>query len=361
MKIEMNHSRSMKGKKLKDQEDISSYTWSPEQMLELIMKEEVWEINWVEKGIPKLVDEILDNYEKYGGMDHLEGIDLPSNQAVINVLEDLLAILFPGYHGKMEIDKSNIRHFLGKTLNSIYSSLVEEVDKSLKYVYRRIKTYPEDVYNRRAQVVVKELLEKIPEIRAHLKGDVQAAFNGDPAAKSTDEVILSYPCVLAITTYRIAHELYIRGISLVPRIMSEYAHSKTGIDIHPGAKIGKNFFIDHGTGVVIGETAEIGDNVKIYQGVTLGALSFPKNEKGLIIKGRKRHPTISNNVVIYSGATLLGGETIIGDAAVIGGNVWITSSIPPDTQVTIVPPKLRYKNINCDNSKEDYSSKNGDR
>ena len=202
---------------------------------------------------------------------------------------------------------------------------------------------PEDVCHTRAEIVVKELLEKIPEIRELLSGDIEAAYKGDPAAISAEEVILSYPYVLAITTYRIAHELYLRGVPLIPRIMSEHIHSLTGIDIHPGAKIGKNFFIDHGTGVVIGETTEIGDNVKIYQGVTLGALSFPKDEKGNIIKGRKRHPTIGNNVVIYSGATLLGADAVIGDNVVIGGNVWITSPVPSGTRITIAPPEQKYK------------------
>jgi len=179
-----------------------------------------------------------------------------------------------------------------------------------------------------------------------LSEDIQAAYDGDPAAKSTDEVILSYPCVLAIATYRIAHELYVRGVPFMPRIMTEYAHSQTGIDIHPGAKIGKSFFIDHGTGVVIGETTEVGDNVKIYQGVTLGALSFPKDEKGCIVRGRKRHPTVGNNVVIYSGATILGSEAVIGDNSVIGGNAWITSPIPPGTKVIQAPPNLNYKSNN---------------
>jgi serine O-acetyltransferase len=199
------------------------------------------------------------------------------------------------------------------------------------------------VCRKRAETVVKELLEMLPEIRAKLSGDIQAAYDGDPAATSIEEVILSYPCVLAITTYRIAHELYVRGVPLIPRIMSEYVHSLTGIDIHPGAKIGRNFFIDHGTGVVIGETAEIGDNVKIYQGVTLGALSFPKDEKGRIIKGRKRHPTVGNNVVIYSGATILGADAVIGDNVTVGGNVWITSRIEPGTKITLASPERHYK------------------
>ena len=316
-------------------------------MLELVLrKQEVLEENWVEKVIPKLVDEILKNYEKYDSLNYLEGKDLPSTDIVIDVLEHLLTILFPGYYGKRQIIISDIRSFLNNTLNLITDKFVGEIDKSLKYICRKIETCPEDVCIRRSQLVVKEFLEQLPMIRVYLKGDIQAAFDGDPAARSTEEVILSYPCVLAIATYRIAHELYIRGIPIIPRIMSEYAHSKTGIDIHPGAKIGKNFFIDHGTGVVIGETAEIGDDVKLYQGVTLGALSFTKDEKGRISKGGKRHPAIGNNVIIYSGATILGGETFIGDAAVVGGNVWITTSIPSNTQVTIIPPKLRYKNIN---------------
>jgi len=299
--------------------------------------------DWAETGLPPLVDEILRNYETFGGMDHLEGKDLPSKKVVIEVLEDLLTVFFPGYLGKTGITKSNIKYFLGNTLTSVFARLTEEVEKSLKYICRKIKECPEDICRERAQVVVRELLERIPEIRSLLSGDIEAAYNGDPAAVSTEEVILSYPCVLAITTYRIAHELYLRGIPLIPRIMSEHIHSQTGIDIHPGAKIGKNFFIDHGTGVVIGETAEIGDNVKIYQGVTLGALSFPKDEKGRIIKGRKRHPTVGNDVVIYSGATLLGAEAIVGDNVTIGGNVWITSKVAAGTRITIAPPELKYK------------------
>jgi serine O-acetyltransferase len=314
-------------------------------MLETIMKgQETVADNWVEEGLPKLADEIMENYKNYGGINRLEGNDLPSKENVIEILEDFITIIFPGYLGRVEVTRSNIKHFLDEILPLTYSRLVVEVEKSLKCVCRKVKKCPEDICYRRAEVVVKELLEKIPEIRIILRGDIQAAYDGDPAAKSIDEVILSYPCVYAIATYRIAHELYVRGIPLVPRIMTEYAHSKTGIDIHPGARIGRNFFIDHGTGVVIGETTEIGDNVKIYQGVTLGALSFPKDEKGKIIKGRKRHPTIGNDVVIYSGATILGAEAIIGDDAIIGGNVWITSAIPPGTQVTLVPPEHNIKN-----------------
>jgi len=321
-----------------------SYCWSTEKLVDTLMNNySDVEKNWVETGLPGLVEDVMKNYQTIGGMDHLEGRDLPSKKIVIEVLEDLVTLLFPGYLGKAEITKANIKYLLGTTLASTYTRLTNEVEKSLKYICRKIKECPEDICQKRAQVVVRELLEKLPEVRALLSGDIQAAYDGDPAAVSNEEVILSYPCVLAITTYRIAHELYLRGVPLIPRIMSEHVHSLTGIDIHPGAKIGKNFFIDHGTGVVIGETAEIGDNVKLYQGVTLGALSFPKDEKGQIIRGRKRHPTIGNNVIVYSGATLLGPEAIVGDNVTIGGNVWITNRVAPGTCITIARPQLRYE------------------
>jgi serine O-acetyltransferase len=320
------------------------YFWNPDKVLDaLLNNSQRVEEQWPETGLPKLVDNIISNYGAIGGMDHLEGKDLPSKKVVTEVLEDLFTVLFPGYLGKEGVTSANMKYFLGNLLTSIYTRLTNEVEKSLKYICRKITECPHDVCRSRAQVVVKELLEEIPEIRKVLSGDIEAAYGGDPAAVSTEEVILSYPCVLAIATYRIAHELYLRGIPLIPRIMSEQVHSLTGIDIHPGAKIGKNFFIDHGTGVVIGETTEIGDNVKLYQGVTLGALSFPKDEKGQIIKGRKRHPTIGNNVVIYSGATLLGANAVVGDNVVIGGNVWVTSPVASGTQITIARPELKYK------------------
>jgi len=324
-------------------------TWNSERALNVLMSNhDKVEKGWVEKGLPELVDEMMANYEKFGGMDHLAGRDLPSKEVVVHVLEDLFTILFPGYLGKEEVTKANIEYHLGSKLASVYTRLTGEVEKSLKYICRKVQTCPQDVCQNRAEVVVKDLLKKLPEIRSMVSGDIQAAYDGDPAAVSTDEVILSYPCVLAITTYRIAHVLYVDGVPLIPRIMSEHVHSLTGIDIHPGARIGKNFFIDHGTGVVIGETSEIGDNVKLYQGVTLGALSFPKDEKGNIIKGRKRHPTIGNNVVIYSGATILGSKAVIGDDVVIGGNVWVTSPIASGTTITITAPEQNYKKENHD-------------
>jgi len=325
--------------------DGTTLIWASREMLEPLMRsEECREENWLKEGLPKLVEKIIENYEEYGGVNQVGKKELPSKQAVIEILKDLLSIIFPGYFGETKIDESNIKHFVSSVLSSVYHRLVKEVEKGLKYLSRNFDVGSDENCRKRARVIVKEVLEKLPEIRAMLIGDVQAAYYGDPAAKSTDEVILSYPCVLAIATYRIAHELWIRGVPIIPRIMTEYAHSITGIDIHPGANIGRNFFIDHGTGVVIGETTEIGDNVKVYQGVTLGALSFPKDEGGKVIKGLKRHPTVGDNVVIYSGATILGGETLIGSNAVIGGNAWITSSIPPGTKVIVVPPKLYYKN-----------------
>ncbi len=318
------------------------YDSTPENLIEEIMSKQLAnEEKWLEKGLPALVEQISENYETYGGINHLDGKDLPSKKVVIELLEDILSILFPGYLGNEKLTKSNINGYLTNVLTSVYVRLVKEVDKSLKYFCRKSKKCPEDVCLKMAQVIVRELLEEICRIRILLNGDIKAAYCGDPAAKSFDEVILSYPCVLAISTYRIAHELFVRRVPLIPRMMSEYAHSITGIDIHPGAKIGKNFFIDHGTGVIIGETAEIGDDVKIYQGVTLGALSFPKDEKGNAVKGRKRHPTVGNGVIIYSNASILGEKAVIGDNAVIGGNVWITSKIPSETIVTVKFPELK--------------------
>lgn len=317
--------------------------WTKERLLETLLNNiDSVEENWSETKLTQITKKILNNYKKVGGIDHLEGRDLPSKRRVIEVLEDFFMILFPGYHGKEEITKKNIKSKLNTTLISLYERLTTEIEKSLKYICRKIEC-PKEICLKRAKVVTAELIEKIPEIRVLLSGDIEAAFKGDPAAASIEEVILSYPCVLAITTYRIAHQLYLQGVPLIPRIMCEHVHSLTGIDIHPGAKIGKNFFIDHGTGVVIGETTEIGDNVKIYQGVTLGALSFPKDEKGRIIRGRKRHPTIGNNVVIYSGATLLGPDAIVGDNVIIGGNVWITTPVKSSTKIAIAKPELQVK------------------
>jgi serine O-acetyltransferase len=321
--------------------------WDPKKIALALKRKMVFEEkDWMKKSLPKLVKDISKNYEVYGGINHIDGKDLPSKKIVVEILEDFFTVLFPGYLGKEKITKSNIDEFLKHTIKSIYVRLVSEVDKSLKYFCKQAEKCSEDICLKLAQIIVKELLDEVCKLRVLLNGDIKAAYCGDPAAKSFDEVILSYPCVVAISTYRLAHELYTRGVPLIPRIMSEHAHSITGIDIHPGAKIGKNFFIDHGTSVIIGETSEIGDDVKIYQGVTLGALSFLSDEKGHPIKGIKRHPTVGNNVIIYSNASILGEKAIIGDNAIIGGNVWITSKIPENAIVTLKPPKLKISQKN---------------
>jgi serine O-acetyltransferase len=297
---------------------------------------------WSERSLPRISDRLMAAYASDGDLLHLEGRDLPSKQRIIGILDDIMAILFPNLLDDSSLTKANIWYFLGRTLDSLRISLEEEVTKSLKYVCLKKKECPIDVCREKAQRVAADMVECIPEIKRRLSRDVQAAYAGDPAAKNLEEVILSYPCVYAIATYRIAHELYDRQVPIIPRMMSEHAHSLTGIDIHPGAEIGENFFIDHGTGVVIGETTEIGDNVRIYQGVTLGGQSLPPEEVSRL-RGKKRHPTIEDDVIIYSGATILGGKTVIGKGAIIGGNVWITSSIPPNTTVTIATPKLSFR------------------
>ena len=279
----------------------------------------------------------------YGTLDpklqHLEVNPLPDKHSVINILDDILEVIYPGYFGAKHLEESNIEYHLGDLLDSIYSRLCEEIYRSV-----RPECAHEDDPCKHCYEIAEDqtlaLLHGIPALRRQLAEDVQAGYDGDPAAKSPDEVIFAYPAIYTISVYRIAHELSNNGIPLLPRIMTEYAHSRTGIDVHPGATIGRRFFIDHGTGVVIGETTIIGDNVKIYQGVTIGALSFAKDEEGQMVRGEKRHPTIGNNVVIYSGATILGGDTTIGEGSVIGGNVWLTRSVPPRTRVIISEPEL---------------------
>jgi len=288
----------------------------------------------------EVLQKLLNTYEDGQGINHIEGANLPSRENIFKVLNLFYEIFFPGFSGKEKIYKSTLKHFTGHILADIEILLKEEIYKALNYSCRWSDCTSEACFEM-AEKVTEELLTTIPSIREVLKTDVAAAFEGDPAAKSLDEIILSYPFIEAIYTHRIAHELYLHNVPLIPRIMSERAHSRTGIDIHPGAGIGKYFFIDHATGVVIGETCRIGDNVKIYQGVTLGALSFPKDDKGVLIKGIKRHPTIEDNVVIYAQATILGGETVIGHDSIIGGNVWLTHSVSPHTKVLIANPELK--------------------
>jgi serine O-acetyltransferase len=285
-----------------------------------------------------IITQILDSYATDRGINHIEGANLPGRAAVEEIVQDIINVLFPGYFEKQEMSRSEIRLYIWEKIVSIYHNLAHEIAKSLKNSDQAGDSLAE-------QAVAKTIafLGAIPAVREKLTGDVEAAYEGDPAARSFDEIIVSYPGLLAIAVYRIAHELYHLDVPLIPRIMTEFAHRATGIDIHPGAHIGGHFFIDHGTGVVIGETSEIGDNVRIYQGVTLGALSFKKDQDGRIVKGGKRHPTIEDNVVIYAGATILGGDTVVGKHSIIGGNVWLLESIPPDTTITHQPPNLVYK------------------
>jgi serine O-acetyltransferase len=297
---------------------------------------------WTQKEAEKIVQAICESYEDGTGVNRIEGRNLPVEDKILEILRTLFVILFPGYIGKLTFTRTNVRFVIGDLVNQVHDELVEQAEKAFRHQCRIRKCEGCDCRTM-AEKVTQHLLRKLPAIRELLKGDVAAAYEGDPAAKSYDEIIVSYPCIEAIATYRIAHELHVKDVPLIPRIMTEYAHGRTGIDIHPGATIGKNFFIDHGTGVVIGETTEIGDNAKIYQGVTLGALSFRKDAKGRIIKGGKRHPTIRDNVTIYAEATILGGEVVIGENSVIGGNVWLTESVPPGTTVTISKPELVYK------------------
>jgi len=286
-----------------------------------------------------IIAQILESYRTDHGINHIEGPNLPGRGAVEAIVQDIVNVLFPGYFEKQEMSRSEIRLYIWEKTVSIYHNLAHEIAKSLKSTERQGSGSVAE------QAVGKTIafLASIPSVREKLTGDVQAAYEGDPAAHSFDEIIVSYPGLLAIAVYRIAHEIHHLGVPLIPRIMTEFAHRATGIDIHPGAHIGQRFFIDHGTGVVIGETSEIGDNVRIYQGVTLGALSFKKDKDGRIVKGGKRHPTIEDNVVIYAGATILGGDTVVGRNSIIGGNVWLLESVPPDTTITHQPPNLVYK------------------
>jgi serine O-acetyltransferase len=305
------------------------------------------EIDFIEgyrSQLPAVIEEIIGSITAERSISHSNSALIPSKESVIEILEELKDLLFPGYYRKQEIHTYSLSYQIGSGVNRVFESLAAQVARSIRHECRRLNSLCTQCLDR-GQKEALAFLKKIPDLRRILAGDVQAAYDGDPAAKSLDEIIFSYPCILAVTVYRIAHELHIQEVPLLPRIMTEYAHSITGIDIHPGASVGKDFFIDHGTGVVIGETTEIGDRVKIYQGVTLGALSFPKDSEGNIIRGRKRHPTLEDEVTIYSNATIL-GPVVIGARSVIGGNTWITHDVPPDTVVTIEQPGLRFQDGN---------------
>ncbi|MBE0534924.1 MAG: serine acetyltransferase [Phycisphaerae bacterium] len=289
--------------------------------------------------IEDIIEAIVATYDGDSGTNFIDVTNLPVREKIMMLLEDLLELLFPGYTGKRVVRKENIRYIVGDILCKLRSDLTEQICLALRHECRLKNCVTCDCATMAADITEK-LIARLPQIRELLKTDVQAAFNGDPAAKSLEEIVISYPYIAAITIHRIAHELHLMEVPLIPRIMSESAHAKTGIDIHPGAKIGRHFFIDHGTGVVVGETAVIGDNVKFYQGVSLVAISIPRDAQR--IRGVKRHPTIEDDVTIYAEATILGNVTV-GRGAVIGANAWVRQDVPPGVTVTMAMPEVQVK------------------
>ena len=293
--------------------------------------------NIIEHEISQITKSILDDYGTGRNIDKMDLFNQPSKEEIIAIVEDLLKIVYPGYYRDRSYKIYNIKSNSTVTIEDVAYHLNKQILLALKYTAKEENDV--EKLTEQAEKDTVTFLKKIPDVRAMLETDLEAAFQGDPAAKYRDEIILSYPGMFAITVNRLAHELFLLEVPLIPRIMTEYAHSITGIDIHPGATIGKYFFIDHGTGVVVGETTVIGDRVKIYQGVTLGALSTRGGQK---LRDVRRHPTIEDDVTIYSGASILGGETVVGKNSVIGSNVFITSSIPADTKVGMKDQDLRW-------------------
>ena len=290
--------------------------------------------------IDDVLEAVLVSYAEHPAIGKIGETHFPKRHLILSALKKLQCVIFPGFFDEKELRNDNIRFYTGQLLEEIREILTEQIAKTLRLFTEEFLGAPDDAVRKRSEEIVGAFLGAIPKIRAYLATDIEAAYEGDPAAFSRDEVISSYPGIYATMVNRIAHELYELGVPLIPRIMTEHAHSVTGIDIHPGAKLGKYFFIDHGTGIVIGETSEIGEHAKIYQGVTLGALSTRGGQK---LKGRKRHPTIEDDVTIYSGASILGGETVISEGAVIGGNAFVTKSVPEQTRVSAKMPELQFK------------------
>ncbi len=291
--------------------------------------------------LPDIIDSIVDSCHDPETFRHIDFEPIPSRENIVRLVHGLMALLFPGYFSRKRMDPVNLKYETGQSVAALYDQLAAEIILSIRHECFRYDADCTDCV-RQGHRIALDFFAWIPELKRLLAMDVKVTFDGDPAAKTHDEIIFSYPGFFAIAVYRMAHCLFQLDTPLIPRIMSEYAHSRTGIDIHPGATIGKRFAIDHGTGVVIGETTVVGENVRIYQGVTLGALSLPEN-CGERYKGKKRHPTIEDNVIVYSGATILGGQTVIGSGSIIGGNVWVTRSVPPDTTLVIEEPRLIYR------------------
>nr|WP_080805154.1 serine O-acetyltransferase EpsC [Desulfamplus magnetovallimortis] len=293
------------------------------------------------KNLPDVIDSILGQIDDENCFAHIGDEPIHFTTSIKEMIDKFREILFPGYFSNEKLDGANLKYTMGQTISRLHDILAAQITHVLRHDCLRYDMQCSECEANGYRTALK-VIESIPRLRRLLSEDVKGAYEGDPAAKSHDEIIFSYPGIYAITVYRIANLLHGFNVPQLPRIMSEHAHSITGIDIHPGAAIGKRFVIDHGTGIVIGETSVIGDNVRIYQNVTIGALSLPPGA-GEKLRDAKRHPTIEDDVIVYSGATILGGETVIGARSVIGGNVWLTSSVPPDTKVFMEIPKLIYK------------------
>jgi len=290
------------------------------------------------KEVPSIINQLVLLHKEGDCFSHIDPEPIPSRASVIDILQRAFRIIYPGYFTDTALDEVNISYYLGQETMELFDLLWQQAAFAIRHDCIRFNlpcTGCED----RGQKAAIELIRALPQLQKMLGEDIRAAYEGDPASKNFDEIIFSYPGLFAITVYRIAHHLYKQSVPLIPRIMTEYAHSRTGIDIHPGVQIGERFFIDHGTGVVIGETTVIGNRVRIYQGVTLGALSLNKDECQQL-RDKKRHPSIEDDVIIYANATILGGDTVIGSRSVIGGNVWLTESVPPDTVVFLKKPEL---------------------
>ncbi len=299
--------------------------------------------------LPQLTERIVQTYKDVSAINHLDHCPLPNYEAVISIVQDLKEIIYPGYRRREGLHLGNVTYHVGDLIDGLHDKLTSQIARALRH-----EAKPDDDcqdptdFDAKGQAVAIHFLEQLPELRRVLAMDVQAAYDGDPASSGLDEIIFCYPGVEAVTVFRLAHLLYQLQVPLIPRMMTEWAHGQTGIDIHPGAEIGHHFFIDHGTGVVIGQTCEIGNHVKLYQSVTLGALSFPTDGKGNLIRGEKRHPTLEDRVIVYSNATVLGGRTVLGHDSVIGSSVWLTYSVDPHTTAVLEKPKLRMRGQEVD-------------
>ncbi len=298
------------------------------------------EISLFYKEIPEIVNKLVKSWDKKGGYEHIGPVPMPSHDSIVQLIHKARTILFPGYFSNTILNPNSLEYNIGQETTELYASLSKQVVLALQHDCFRAKEPCSHCKNKGHKIAL-QFIKSLPHIEEILTTDITAALAGDPAAQNADEVIFSYPGLLAITIYRMANVLHNLKVPILPRIMTEHAHSQTGIDIHPGASIGESFFIDHGTGIVVGETTQIGNRVRIYQGVTLGALSLPRNA-GDRYRNIKRHPTIEDDVIVYSNTTILGGETTIGARSIIGGNIWLTESVPSDTKVLLKRPELAY-------------------